>query len=287
MRIAARSLSGQPSIIQELKVQEGDSVKRGQVLAVLDSREQLEATVRDWEARVAVAEQRLAVIKPGPRESDIAAQQAEIARLEAVLQNAKRDAGRAERLYLKGSATVTDRDRGETEVETTEQAIKAAKARLAGLSDVRATDIRLAEREVESARASVARARSELEAAYVRAPWAGRIIKIHAHNGEQVGPEGILDLGRTDKMYAMAEVYETDIARVHVGQSATVTGEALHQPLRGHVEYVGLQVAKNATDPTDPVSLSDARVVEVKVLLDDSTAAAGLLHAQVTVVIEL
>jgi HlyD family secretion protein len=286
IRIAARSISGQPSIISELKVHEGDWVKAGQIVAVLDSRNQLEAAVRDLEARIPVAEQRLAVVRSGAKTSDITAGQAEIARLQAVLANALTDVSRFEQLYAKGSATIIERDRALTAVETTRQSINAANAKLAGLNEVRSSDVKLAEAEVTSARATVDRARSEVPSAFVRSPSAGRVIKVHAHKGEQVGPEGILELGRTDRMYAITEVFETDIGRVRVGQSATITGEALSQPLHGQVEYIGLQVAKDNIARTDPVSLSDARVVEVKVRLDEAPAAARLIHGQVAVLIE-
>ena len=46
----------------------------------------------------------------------------------------------------------------------------------------------------------------------------------------------------------------------------------------GKVESIGQQVAKDDMSQTDPVSLSDARVVEVKVRLDNSNTASRLIH---------
>jgi hypothetical protein len=45
-------------------------------------------------------------------------------------------------------------------------------------------------------------------------------------------------------------------------------------------------VAKDSLTSTDPVSISDARVVEVKIRLDDNDEAARLIHAQVTAIIQ-
>ena len=97
---------------------------------------------------------------------------------------------------------------------------------------------------------------------------------------------GILELARTHRMYAIAEVYETDIARVAKGQRALITSPALAEPLTGVVEWVSLKVAKQDALGTDPAARKDARVVEVEVRLDDSAAAAALTNLQVEVLIE-
>jgi HlyD family secretion protein len=284
--ISGRALAGQPSIVGEIKVHEGDWVKAGQVVAVLDSHRQLEESARDLSASVAVAESRLAVAKTGARKGDLAVQQAEIARLEAALAAAKIDADRYEQLYQKQAATVIERDQRRLQVETTTQMLNGARNRLLSLEEVRDVDVKLAEAEVQAARANVARAESEIEPTLVHAPFSGRVLKVSAHQGEEVGPKGILDLGRTDQMYVIAEVFESDVDRLRVGQKATITSEAFKGPLHGEVDSIGSQVAKQDIQPTDPVSFSDARIVEVKVRLAESAMASHLIHGKVTVVIE-
>ena len=77
------------------------------------------------------------------------------------------------------------------------------------------------------------------------------------------------------------EVYETDVARVAIGQRATVTSPALPEPLTGVVEWINLQIGKQDALGTDPAARKDARVVEVEIRLDDSTKAAALTNLQV------
>jgi HlyD family secretion protein len=98
-----------------------------------------------------------------------------------------------------------------------------------------------------------------------------------------VKPAGILELAEIDRMYVVAEVAERDVGRVRRGQKATITGEALREPLRGAVERLGAKVAKNDVLNVDPTAPSDARVVETWIRLDDSAKAAGLIHDEVTV----
>jgi HlyD family secretion protein len=134
-------------------------------------------------------------------------------------------------------------------------------------------------------RAELQRAQVELDQATVRSPITGQVLDIHARAGERVGPDGIVEIAKTDQMYAIAEVYETDIGRVRVGQRATVTSPALGEPLQGTVERIGLKIGKLEILDVDPAARTDARIVEVEIRLDDSQRVAALTNLQVEVTI--
>jgi HlyD family secretion protein len=135
------------------------------------------------------------------------------------------------------------------------------------------------------ARASLERARAELELSRVRSPIDGQVLKIHAREGERVGPEGIAELGETSAMYAVAEVYETDIGRVRGGEKAKIRSPALPHDLEGEVERIGLEIGKKDVLSTDPVADADARVVEVEIRLLEPELAAALTNLRVEVLI--
>lgn len=139
---------------------------------------------------------------------------------------------------------------------------------------------------VDVAKSDVAMAEAMLAQDTVTAPVAGQIVTLHARRGERVGPSGIAELAQNDQMYAVAEVYETDIGRVAVGQRARIESPALPQALAGNVERIGKKVGKLDVLDTDPVARTDARVVEVRIKLDESDAVAGLSNLQVDVTIE-
>ena len=128
-------------------------------------------------------------------------------------------------------------------------------------------------------------ARAELARSTVRSPVSGTVLKVHAQAGERVGPEGVVELGQTDEMHVMAEVYETDVPRVRVGQRAVVTSATLDGTLEGTVERIGRMVGKRDVVGIDPVDQIDARVVEVDVRLDDGKKVAALTNLQVEVAI--
>ncbi len=133
--------------------------------------------------------------------------------------------------------------------------------------------------------ADLRRARAELARSQVRAPIDGQVVDIHAYPGERVGLDGIVELARTDEIYAIAEVYETEIGRVKPGQRASVASAALPEPLLGRVEWIKPKVGKLDVLGTDPAAKTDARVVEVEIRLDDGDAAAALTNLQVEVTI--
>ncbi|RUR83885.1 devB secretion protein [Chlorogloeopsis fritschii PCC 6912] len=250
-------------------------------------------------------------------------QQANIARLQAQLSNAQTEFGRFQMLYKEGAVEASKFDSKRLELETAreqlnaakaslnqteetlqqqineakatlkqteetlQQQINEAKATLNQIAEVRPTDVQAAQAEVESAIAAVEKAQADLELTYVRAPKDGQILKIYTFPGEIVGNEGIADMGQTDQMYVVAEVYETDVSQVRIGQQARITSEAFPGELYGKVTQVGLQVKKQAIFSTDPVADVDRRVVEVKIRLNpkDAKQVRSLTNLQVEVVI--
>jgi HlyD family secretion protein len=161
-------------------------------------------------------------------------------------------------------------------------------ALLNAVEEVRPVDVQIAQAELQSAKASVKRAQADLNLAYVRAPKMGQILKIHTWPGEIVDNAGIVDLGQTDQMYVTAEVYETDISRVRIGQKVAIKSDGIVGDLQGAVDEVGLQIGQKDVLGTDPVADADARVVEVKIRINpgESTKIANLTNLQVSVIID-
>lgn len=154
---------------------------------------------------------------------------------------------------------------------------------LAKTSSTSKVKLDAAQMDLDIARADLAAAEARLELAVVRSPIRAQILEIYAYPGERVGPEGIMDLGRTDRMYAVAEVYETDITQVKVGQQARVRTAAMDRQLTGRVERIALKVGRLDAVGTDPIAKTDARVVEVFILLDESEPVARFTNMQVEI----
>ena len=275
-----------PARVESLKVREGEDVRRGQALAVFVGRTNLGASLTEAEAQTAKAQRRVEQVKAGTRKPDLAAQQAEIARLDAETEHARTELRRAEALRATDDVTVSEVEARRNAVKVSELATEAARHRLESMQVVPDTDIRLAEADLAEAKANEQRARRDFEVSTIYAPADGRILKINAQAGEEVGQSGLLDIARTKSMYVIAEVYETDISRVQVGQHATISGDILGTTtLTGVVERIAHNVKDAAVMPGDTVTFSDKRIVETVIRLDQNEPADKLIGGRVIVVI--
>lgn len=278
------SLGGQQRV-EHLLVKQGDRVRSGQVVAILDSRDRLQAALEQAKEQMRVNQTRLAQVVAGAKTGDIDAQAATVSRLRAELSNAQIEYQRYQSLYREGAISASSLDSRRLVVETTQAQLQQAQRTLTSIAEVRPVDVDAVRAELNSTVAAVKHAQAELDLAYVRSPRDGQIIRINTWSGEIIGEEGIVSLGQTEQMYVVAEIYESNISQVRLGQSATVTGSAFVGELRGTVEQIGLDIRKRDVLDTDPTADIDARVVEVKIRLEppSSQKVAGLINLEVTV----
>jgi HlyD family secretion protein len=319
---APSSSSG--SRVAELRVREGDRVKAGQVIAVLDSRDRLQAAYDQAQQEVRVAQAKLGITQAGAKQGELDAQRAEIARLDAQhqgdisaqaasvarlqseLRNAETEFNRYQALYQEGAISASNSDSKRLALETARQRVQEAQAVLARIqttspaqlnqaranldriAEVRPVDVEANQAEVARATAAMHQAKANLDQAYVRSPINGEVLDIHTRPGEVVANDGIVEIGNTHQMYAIAQVYESDISQVKRGQKVRVTSDSIHGELWGRVDWIDSQVRRQTLVNTDPSTNVDGRVVEVYVALDraSSQKAAKFTNLQVTAVIE-
>ncbi|MEM9275385.1 MAG: HlyD family efflux transporter periplasmic adaptor subunit [Cyanobacteria bacterium P01_F01_bin.143] len=322
--------NAEDSRVNKILVKEGDWIEAGQIVALLQGINRKTRDLEEAEANVELQRARLKKIKSGDaKESEIAAQQAIINRLEtqlryetlekqatiasvrAELEQARISYQRKQSLLGDGAISQDELDRAEEQraianallverqaqlsnaTRTLEQQIIQEQKNLAKLQEVRPVDIEIAEAELALAKVAVAQRKADLEDTKVRVPVSGRILRINTRIGERVNTqEGIIELGQTDEMYAIAEVYETEITKVKLGQKAIINSEygGFEGDIIGKVSHIGLQVGKRTLtgSSADPTNDENTRVVEVKVRIDDqdSSKVETLTNMQVRVIID-
>lgn len=313
--------------VERLLVKEGDAVKAGQLLAYLENYGRSKTALQQALDQLQVSKAKLAQVKSGAKtgdidaqkaaiarlepqyKGDIATQQATIARIQAEVDNAQAENDRYQQLYKQGAIAASIADTKALQLKTTQQQLteaqatlkrtqdtfqeqkKQSQAQLTSISEVRGVDVQVAQTEVNSATTSVQQAKADLDLSYIKSPIAGKILKIHAKTGEVISTnKGFAEIGKTSQMYVIAEVYQTDVRKVRVGQKATITSTAFIGTLKGTVKEIGWQVDKQGIFSLNPSSDTDRRIVEVKISIDnpaDSQRVARLTNLQVDVAIHI
>jgi len=107
----------------------------------------------------------------------------------------------------------------------------------------------------------------------LRSPIDGFVLGINARVGERPQNEGILDIGSSQKMEALIEVYESDIDRVFISQDVELSSEngGFQKNLKGKVIRISPQVKQRKFLSTDPTGDADSRIIEVLVKLDQDS----------------
>lgn len=312
--------------VEKLLVNQRSRVKAGQIVALLEGYTTATVNVQQALDRVRVAQAKLAQVKAGAKRGDIDAQKAAIAslesqlqgeiatgnatiaRLQAELDNAQTEYNRYQKLYQQGavSASIADSKRLlvntlreqvnervaalKRSVNTLQNQITEAKARLDSIQEIRPQDVQLAQAEVKSAMSAVDKAKAEKELALLKSPITGTVLKINTKPGEVVTSEGVMEIGKTNQMYVVAEVYQTDIQKVRNGQKAFISSTAFPRKLKGTVSEIGLLVDRQRILNINPGADTDRRIVEVKIRIDeleDNKLVMGLTNLQVDVAIQI
>ncbi|MFT6073494.1 MAG: HlyD family secretion protein [Yoonia sp.] len=288
IKVATPSGAGDARIA-EIRVREGEQVSAGDVLAVLDNLAQLQSSIASAQANISVRE---AVLLQ--TQSSIAASRDEaraaLERAEATAAAAQSELERTTSLFERGVATRADFDQVVARATESGRDVERNLATLSRFetgSETMQADIAVAQANLEAAGAELARAQQGLERAYVRAPEDGMVLDINARVGERPENSGIIDLGDTTSMTVEAEVYQTMIGRVSIGDPVTVTAEALGAALSGTVSAIGLEIGRQSITSSDPAANTDARVVDVIIALDAPSSERARRFTNLEVVVRI
>ena len=107
----------------------------------------------------------------------------------------------------------------------------------------------------------------------LRSPINGYILSINTRVGERSDSDGILEIGASQNMEAIIEVYESDIDRVFLNQNVELISEngGFDEKLSGIVVRINPQVKQRKVLSTDPTGDADARIIEVLVKLNQES----------------
>ncbi|MCB1949067.1 MAG: efflux RND transporter periplasmic adaptor subunit [Burkholderiales bacterium] len=217
--------------VAQLFFQESEHVESGQKLALLSDHKKRFAEVDAARTRIKALEAQLAAEK-----ATMAFNQKEYQRYESLSRQSMTTVSHAENKHL---------------------AFKQSKLNVQRL---------LAD--IDNAKSQLLIAEAELENTIILAPITGTVLKILTRPGERIEDTGLLEMADLSQLDIVAEVYESDLPKVRVGQSAQINAIGFERIYNAEVRELGFQVKKNDLNDTDPLADRDNRIIEVRLTLE-------------------
>jgi HlyD family secretion protein len=264
--------AGVDGVVAELRVREGDVVRKGDVLAVIDRRE-LHAELRLAAAAADAARQARTRIMRGSRVEEREQAEADVAAAEAVVRQTESQQRRTAELFAEGVVAAAERDEVRRNLDVSKAQLQAARKRAELVNaPPLPEDVAKADADVRSADEQVRLVQQTLDKSFVRAPIDGTVLRTMLRAGETFSvmvPQPILSLADTSRLRVRAEVDERDVGHVFAGQRVLVRGDVWHGPgVPGRVERVSAQMGRKSVKTGDPAEKEDRDVLEVVVGLD-------------------
>lgn len=259
--------------IASLKVQEGDKVKAGQLLGLLDTRT-LELQIAQSEAQIAVQDQALLRLKSGSRPEEIAQARAQAAGAQADAELARQQLERLQSIRQ----TTTGRAVSQQDIDAAQARRKVAlsqletarKALQLAIAGPRKEDIAQAQAQLDVAKAGLALLQRHLDEAQLRSPIDAVVRARLMEPGDMASPQRpVFTLAITDPKWVRAYVAEPDLPRIRPGMAATISTDGQGgQPIAGRLGYIS-SVAEFTPKTVQTEELRSSLVYEIRVLADD------------------
>ncbi len=258
-----------PGRIIKLFVDEGTTVKTGDVLAELDSAE-LASLVTQNKASVQEALTRLSELKAGTRSQEIEQARANVSAQEAELKKVKQDYERADVLYKNGAISTSQFDAAKSDFDNRIALHKNALEALSLAQEgTRKEEIKVAEHRTEEARAALSSSEDRFKDTVIYAPITGVVLRKNVEVGETVA-EGtpVFTIGDLKSPWIKVYVKEDKLALVKLAQKAQITVDGYkRKTYEGVVSYISSEAEftpKTVQTPEERVKLVFGIKVQVK-----------------------
>lgn len=259
--------------VTEMRVQEGDRVEAGQVLATLDTRSLL-LQIAQAQARIDVQEQELLRLKNGTRPEEVAQARADVASARADADFATQQLKRLRDIEQTSGEAVSQQDldnagsRHKVALAQLENRRKALRLAVIG---PRKEDVARAKAQLDVSKAELDLLRHQLSQAELKSPIDATVRSRLLEPGDIASPQRpAYALAITDPKWVRAYISEVDLGRIKPGMSASVTIDSHPgQPIQGRVGYIS-SVAEFTPKIVQTEELRTSLVYEVRIFVDDT-----------------
>jgi multidrug resistance efflux pump len=269
-------VAGDPAgghLLVELRVRDGQKVKKDEIIAVLSNYPRADVTLRMVEADLAKLKHTYEQVLKGTRVAEIEVQEATLK--SSIEENRLR--------ALERARSSKPPDQKDIEAALAEQSLERQKIRVELLKTTLANDLEQYEIDLANAMAKVESARRTREEALVRSPLDGVVVQIFSRQGERVSPAGIAKIVDMSQLRVLADVDELHVGRLAPGGKVDVTFRGNNVVFKGTIERIAPTVKRMQRVQPDGGSSTDARVVQVEIALDDPSTMPQVLGRETRV----
>ena len=289
--------------LKEVPVEEGDSVVRGQIVAVLENsdltaqvataRTEIETLRRQQEtarARLAATEADKLRLINGSLRAERRQAEAGYEQTVSLVEQANRESLRRQKLYEAGDISREEYERANRELKTAEaksremrekfNVVNAAArndelARADAAIQIANAQIREFDAQINQAVSKVREAEARVSKTIVRAPISGVVLRKRLKAGEAFSPDnstkGIISLGDLSALCVRVDVDEADVAKIRENQSGYVTADAYgNQRFAAKVIKIGQILGRKNIQTDEPTEKVDKKILEVMLELEQN-----------------
>jgi HlyD family secretion protein len=264
-------LSGKLKLV---KVKQGEVIRKGEVLAVLENDDyaaELASAIAQVRAKEAALDKVIHGALGQERSEALASERA----AQAVMNNAQANLQRRQELFDSGVISREELQRYGKEYNVAKEQYQENAEHYSLInSPGRTEDIAMAQEELELAQDSVDDSRAKYEKTMIKSPIDGTVLRIRHRAGESISfsandTDPILTIGDISILRVRVDVDETDVNKVHMGQKAYVTADAFGgERFWGHVVQIGELLGPKTVSSDQPAERVDRKFLETLVQLD-------------------
>jgi HlyD family secretion protein len=265
------SLGG--AVLVDLKVGEGQKVKKDEIIAILSNYARSESNVKNVEAELSKAETQRQAMLTGYRLTEIAVQ-------EAVVRTTELNS-RLKALEVARSGKTPEMR--QIELDISQQDLQREQAKLRQLVDQLDTDRKGIDFDIAVLKAKLEQAKDTREQSLVRAPVNGVVVNMFTRQGERVSSSGIVKIVDFSQLRVFADVDEVHLVRIQNGGKVEVTFRGSPNVYKGRIARIAPTVKRMQRIEPDQATSTDARVVQVEIELDDPSSMPQVLGRETRV----
>lgn len=254
-----------PGRILELRVSEGDYVKVGDTLAIIDAPE-VKAKMVQAESAESGANALEEMAKKGARQEQVRGAYEVLQQAKAGLEIAEKSYKRVQRLFEEGVMTQQKRDEAFASYKAMEAQMKAAKSQYDMVRNgVRQEEKLAAEAQVNRAKGAVQEVEAYMRETVQTAQMEGEVSEVYPKVGELVGTGSpIMTVSIMNDVWGTFNVREDQLNGMKIGDTFTAYSPAFNKDLKMKVYYIKDQGTYAAWKATKANGQYDLKTFEVK-----------------------